>query len=178
MTTRKTIIPLTVALVAILATAALAQGPGPRRGRGPAQEDGFPRLERLAARLDLTEDQVQAAQELREQGRAAGVERRKAIMRLQHDLQGEMLKDDPSAAKVAELTRKIGDLKTAAQVQRAENRLAFRKLLTPEQRDKMLASGPGRGHGPGRHGGPGARDGGGGCDGGCCGKGGPGRGHR
>jgi len=143
-------------LVFALAGLALAQGPGggPRgAGRGPgpqaAWEDDGPAhgIERLAARLDLTEEQVQAITGIQEQGRAKNQALRKDMMRLENELQGEMLKDSPDAKAAAGLVAKIGDLRTQMQQNRLETRLAVRQQLTPEQRDKMLLAGGGFGRG-------------------------------
>ncbi len=60
------------------------------------------------------------------------------MMRLRNELQGEMLKDDPSEKAAMDLTGKIGALRTEMQANRLTNRLEVRKQLTPEQSDKML----------------------------------------
>jgi Spy/CpxP family protein refolding chaperone len=136
----------------------LAQGPGDKGCRGDRGEGGPQmRIERMAKHLDLNEEQVAAITEIQTKGRAAILELRKDMMRLQNEKRGEMLKDDPSEKKVLDLTRKIGELKTTMQTNRAGNRLAVRKLLTPAQRDQMLMMGEHRG-GRGGHGGRGGRD--------------------
>ena len=64
------------ALVAILivstAPFALAQGPGHGQGRGQGHGDGGPRMpiERMAKHLNLSVEQVNSIQEIRESGRA------------------------------------------------------------------------------------------------------------
>jgi Spy/CpxP family protein refolding chaperone len=132
---------------------ALAQGPGAGRGPGPQaawQGDGPARgIEGLAARLDLSEEQVKAITEIQEQGRAKNQDLRKDMMRLQNELQGELLKDSPDAKAAAGLVAKIGELRTQLQQNRLEARLAVRQQLTPTQRDKMLLSGRGFGRGEG-----------------------------
>ncbi|MCB1185273.1 periplasmic heavy metal sensor [bacterium] len=177
---RRNLILVVAALAALgLAATALAQGPGPRGGRGPGAGgpdgdfDGGPRLERLQAHLDLTDEQVAAIEDLHEKTRTKNTELRKELLRLRNDKRGEMLKDEPSAGKLVELTRKIGEVRTEMQVNRVETRLAVRKLLTPEQRDKMLL-GEGRrggrgagfeaGRGQGGRGGRGDCGGGGSCE--------------
>jgi Spy/CpxP family protein refolding chaperone len=159
------------AILLLAGSQALAQ-----RGGGPHQrcgwgEGGFgpeARVERMAEALDLTEEQQQGIAAIQEKGRAANRELGKQLKRLENQLEGEMLKDDPSEKTVLELTRKMGDLRTEMRTNRVSNRFAVRALLTPEQRDKMLTLGArhGRGHGCGD------------CDGSC--RGGPqrlGRGH-
>ncbi|MBU8871035.1 MAG: Spy/CpxP family protein refolding chaperone [Gemmatimonadales bacterium] len=148
---------LTLTLVA--AGSVLAQGPGQGnfrgqgkgmmgRGMGPQNcLDGGPgfrsefRMERMAARLDLTEDQVEAITKIREDGRTENLEIQKQTLRLRNELRGEMLKDDPSQKTVLDLNSKLGQLRTERQANRLENRLAVREQLTPEQRDRMLLMG-------------------------------------
>jgi len=147
---QKIIVSALVGLLVIgLAAVAVAQGPG--QGRGQGGRGGFGgggfgdgdfgpemRMERMTQHLDLTEDQVKAITEIRENGRVENQELRKQIMRLRHDKRGEMLKDDPAAKTVLELTTKIGDRRTELQTNRMSNLLEVRKVLTPDQRDKML----------------------------------------
>ena len=144
---------LTLTLVA--AGAVMAQGPGMgqgMRGRGMGQgiQAGFDgdfgfrgefRLERMAARLGLTEEQTEAIAMIREEGRLRNLELRKETMRLRNEMKGEMLKDDPSQKKALELNAELGDLRTQRQANRLANRLAVRELLTPQQKDQMLMMG-------------------------------------
>ena len=152
---------LVALLVVSMATVALAQGPGQGQGRngkgngqgqGQGQGEFGPQMqvERMAKRLDLSADQVASIKEIRESGRTENQEMRKEAMRLRNEKRGEMLKDDPSTKTVLALTTELGDLRTKMQVNRMENRLEVRKVLTPEQRDKMLLSGEGRGDKNGR----------------------------
>ncbi len=158
----KTILALTLILLAATALPALAQcGHAPRDGEAP-------RFERMTRMLDLSEAQQAAIKKIREESRDEGLQTRKQIMRLRHELQGLMLEDDPDAGEAGKLIKRIGELKSEQQVRRMETRLAVRAELTDEQRDKMMAmqgkkkrgrGGPGRrsgcdGHG--RHGGEGA----------------------
>ncbi|MFO7609914.1 MAG: Spy/CpxP family protein refolding chaperone [Candidatus Krumholzibacteriia bacterium] len=170
-------ITLGTAIVAVFAFSglALAQGPGcgPGKGQGPGagawcDQDGAGRgVERLAARLDLNEEQTKAIAGLHQKQREQNQALRKDLLRLRNELQGEMLKDQPDAKAVKNLTGKIGELRTAMQQNRLETRLAVREQLTPEQRDRMLLMGERLGRG-GR----------GGCGGDCEGHGSRrGRGH-
>ena len=149
-----------VSLVMIGAGLAAAQGPGPDQGkgmgRGMKSEFG---AGRMAARLDLSDDQQTAIKALHENSRKEGTELRKEMMRLRNELRGEMLKDNPSEKAVLSLNDKIGALKTKLQANRLKTRLAVRELLTPEQRDQMLMMGEDGGRrGHGRHGGRSGRD--------------------
>ena len=159
-----------IAAVFTFAGLALAQGPGGGPGKGPGrgpgagawcdQEGPGRGIERLAARLDLNEDQVKAITALQDGSRAKNQALRKDLLRLRNELEGELLKDQPDVKAVKNLAAKIGDLRTQMQQNRLETRLAVRQQLTPEQRDKMLLMGEsGRGHRVGRHGMRGDRDG-------------------
>jgi Spy/CpxP family protein refolding chaperone len=155
---------MVVLLTAGMATAAVAQGPGcgagDGSGRGGRDAPDGPqmRIERMTRHLGLSEEQVTAISDLQTKGRAANLELRKDMMRLQNEKRGEMLKDEPSEKKVVELTRKIGDLRTTMQANRVSGRLAVRKLLTPEQRDKMLTMDTQMGGRRGEHRGRGGKD--------------------
>ncbi|MBM3319012.1 MAG: Spy/CpxP family protein refolding chaperone, partial [Candidatus Eisenbacteria bacterium] len=93
---------------------------------------------RGARMLDLSEQQVEAIRKLRDEGRKAGTALQKEMLRLRHELRGEMIKDEPALARAQELTRRIGELRTQFQEKRLEQRLAARKVLTAEQRDRLL----------------------------------------
>jgi Spy/CpxP family protein refolding chaperone len=146
--------------VLLFAAAALAQGPGNGPGRGRGQGfGGEHRLEVLAEKLDLTAEQQESIGAIMEESRARGVELRKEMMRLQNELEGELLKDQPSEGTALGLVKEIGDLRTSIQSQRLESRLAVREQLTPEQRDRMLMMKERFGKDRGRRGGrkPGGR---------------------
>ena len=128
------ILVLAVAALLLVGTA-LAQGP--RRGAGAGFGEGH-RLEMLTERLELTEDQVTTIEGIHAAGREKNLELRKELMQLNHDLQGEMMKDDPSENSALGLVKKIGAVKTEVEANRLQARLEVRKQLTPEQRDKML----------------------------------------
>jgi Spy/CpxP family protein refolding chaperone len=162
-------------LIMGLAAAAAAQpGRGPDGGRGDGfgpdggRGDGFgpgAHMGRLWERLDLTPEQRDKMAKLRETGQAEGLALRKDLMRLRHELRGEMLKDAPEGRAVEQFAARIGELQGKLQAHRLRQRLALRALLTPEQRDRLLLleaqRGPrgdrsgqrgGRDHRPGRAG--------------------------
>lgn len=152
----KKMMTLTVATAVLLlaGSQALAQkcgGPHQRCGWGDGGFGPEARLERMAETLDLTEEQRQGIAAIQKKGREANRELGRQLERLENQLEGELLKDDPSEKTVLELTRKMGDLHTEMRTNSVSNRFAVRALLTPEQRDKMLTQGTrhGRGHGCG-----------------------------
>jgi len=178
---RMTIILATMALMLGLAggAATLAQGPEQPTGDDDTEFTGGafgPRFEALAHRLDLTPEQEEAIVALRQDNQQKAIAVRKQLLRLHNELEGEMLTDEPKEATVVELTKKIGQLRTELQVERARTRLAVREQLTAEQRDKMMMlkathRGAGGRGGHGRHDGEGRWAGrrAGGCAGGCAG---------
>lgn len=129
----------------------LGKGKMGRRGAGP-QGDPARRVEMLAQRLDLSDEQVEAITAIHEKAREDGVELRKELLRLRNEMKGEMLEDSPSEKTVLELNEKMGALKTELKANRLKARLAVRNELTPEQRDKMLIMGEGGRHGRKGHG--------------------------
>jgi Spy/CpxP family protein refolding chaperone len=142
---RWTAMLLTAGLL-IAASAAIAQDPQ----SGKDVPAAGPRPGQICQRLELTDAQQQAWSELREKGQQERVALRKDLMRLRNDLRGEMLKDEPSAAKVKDLVGRVGELRTKMQQSRMSQRLEMRKLLTPAQRDRLLLMGQDRGRGHGR----------------------------
>ncbi|MGD9548768.1 MAG: Spy/CpxP family protein refolding chaperone [Candidatus Krumholzibacteriia bacterium] len=151
-----------VMILLIAATAATAQGPGqgargPRGARcgqegfGPGHGGGCGGAF-MAERLDLTEEQQAAIDKIREEGRKENLDLRKQMMRLRNELHGEMLKDDPSEKTVLDLTNRMGEIRTRLQGNRVKHQLAVRKVLTPEQRDRMLLMGDGGPRGRGGRG--------------------------
>ena len=141
----KTLVFLTLAAMMVLgAGTALAQGNGAGKGhggRGGYGDGEFGpghRMEFLADRLELTDEQVTAIEGIHAEGQAKNMELRKEMMRLRNQLEGEILKDDPSETVALDLTGKIGALRSEIQANRLTSRLEVRKQLTAEQRDKML----------------------------------------
>ncbi len=152
-------------MILVFAASALAQGHGSRSGQGRGHGRGFGsgefgpehRMEMLQEKLELTDEQAAAIEAIRTAGRENGVALHKEMMRLRNELEGEMLKDEPSEKTALNLVDKIGDLKTEIQSIRLKNRLEVRRQLTPQQLDKMLmlhgSSDRGHGRRAGRHGG-------------------------
>jgi len=134
---------------ALLVAAAVAAQPAPDPvwpGGGPGGPGAGPcwrggpgtGMQLMFDRLDLSDEQRQQIEALVEEGRKQRLAYQKDLLRLRHDLQGEMLKDAPDAGKVRKLAARIGELRTQMQTSWLEQRLAVRKLLTPEQRDQLI----------------------------------------
>lgn len=163
---RTTLIILSTMLLVALAASAVAQperGPRGLRADRESFEPGEMRLERMAERLNLTVEQREKIADLQTSSREQAVDLRKQMARLQNELRGEMLEDEPDERTVVQLHEKLGEIRTKLQVNRARTRLAIREQLTPEQRDRMMLqrgswSDRGRGDaGPGAYRGRGGR---------------------
>ncbi len=140
-------------LLIVLAGAGMvtAQGMGHGNGMGGGGHGGFGdgesefgpghRLEMMAKRMELSDDQQASIKKIFEDGSKDGLEKRKELMRLRNEMQGEMLKDSPSEKSVLGINDKMGALKTEMKALHLKTRLAVRQELTPEQRDQMLAMG-------------------------------------
>lgn len=161
---RAALVTLLVILV-VGAAPALAQGPDlstddPENAalKGDDDDDesfgpgGERRLEHLARLLDLSDEQREAVAGIHESGRARDLPLRKQMLMLRHEMQGEMMKDNPSEKAVVALAGDMGELRSKIQIGHLQDRLAVRELLTADQRDKLLMLGEnGRGS---RRGGP------------------------
>jgi Spy/CpxP family protein refolding chaperone len=169
---------LAVAALALTVAGAMAlAGPGGQgAGRGASDAPGagkpgmgpgsrtstMDRMDRMAERLGLTEEQRSSIEKIQESARTAQIENRKKLMRLENDLRGEMLKDEPSKKAALDLVQQMGQVRTAMQTQRMETRFAVREVLTKEQRAKFFmgfegrrgGDRGGRGHGARRGDGP------------------------
>lgn len=150
--------------VLVLCVPALAGTVSPAKAEpcligGGAWDQGL-RLERLAACLDLTDEQIDAIERIREERSSKRADFQREITRIRNELRGEMLEDSPDIAELKRLIAIKEEIRASMQVSRLETRLALREILTPEQRDRltMLRSsrrqggflGEGRGHRHGR----------------------------
>jgi Spy/CpxP family protein refolding chaperone len=114
---------------------ATAQMPAPDEA---GEERYAPRIERLAERLGLSEAQIEVMTNIHAEAQQVRITLRKESMRLHNELQGEMLKDEPSESKVLDLAEQIGRVRIKQQQSRLTQQLAIREQLTSEQRDKFL----------------------------------------
>ena len=147
--TRRIVIAAALVL-SVGALPALAQGPGPGGpGRGPG---GPPGILAMVHHLDLTDAQKDQLKALADEGRQAG-DPGAAVQAAEQKLHAAILADVPdlraieiakaavNAAHAAELERRVAMMQKIAQI------------LTPAQRQQLLAlqaQGPrGRGRGPG-----------------------------
>jgi len=115
------------------------QGPPPGRGQGmgPGQGMRMGGPARIKAELGLTDEQEAQLRQLHLDQRKAQIRRRAdlqvARMDLQQLLSAKTVDDKAMAAKMKE----INDLTAAGLKAHVDNQLALRKVLTPEQLEKM-----------------------------------------
>lgn len=95
----------------------------------------------LPERLGLSSDQVDAWRKLRSDQQKASVQRRADRQKLQIELRDLLSAPTLDEAAVRAKARQLGELQAAAMRERVEGRLALRKLLTPEQAEKLRDAG-------------------------------------
>jgi Spy/CpxP family protein refolding chaperone len=134
-------IAMTVPIVA-LGLVLASPSPAERRfGRGHHGPGGPPPdlIEQHADRLGLDEETREAIEEIVEESRDRGEDLQEAL----HDAHREMhelLSDDvPDPQRVMDKAERIGALETEERKHRLSAMLRIRALLTPEQREELLA---------------------------------------
>jgi Spy/CpxP family protein refolding chaperone len=157
---KKTVVA--VMMVALLAAAGLAiaqgyeKGPGMEMGCGPRM--GMGHGPGMWHALNLTPEQTQKLQALRESFFKETIPLRNDLMSKKLELRSLWLKTNPDEAQILAKQKEINDLRAQLQEKATQNRLEMRKVLTPEQQ-AQLANLRGRswhefgrrcGYGPGR----------------------------
>lgn len=114
-------------LIALL----LMFAPGLLTAQSADSPDWFP--DRLAEILGLSEEQIEALQQLQEDFQAAAAPLREEKASAGEALAAELESDEPSAAVVGELFLQIQDLNGQIEQLKQEFMASFEALLTPEQ---------------------------------------------
>lgn len=146
---RKKIIALMGVLVGTSVMAvAFAQGPqGPPPGRGQGMGPGMgPGPGRIKAELGLTDEQETQLRKLHLDQRKAQIRRRADLQVARMDLQELLAAKTVDDKAVAAKMKEINDLAAAGLKAHVDGQLGMRKVLTPEQVEKMkqLHNRPGR----------------------------------
>ncbi len=127
----------------LLAGTAWSQGFGRDGERGPGWRGrhggGMRTLDNpaLQEQLGLTEEQIEQLRALRSDAAKSGIRTRAELRIRRLELRELLQAEEPDRALIEKKVREISDARTAAQMQRIDHRLAFRSVLTPEQRAKM-----------------------------------------
>ncbi|MBM4331726.1 MAG: periplasmic heavy metal sensor [Deltaproteobacteria bacterium] len=143
---------IAIVTVALLATSglAMAQGWGRGAGKGPGYGPGGCVPGVWAAALNLSTEQVQAMQALRESQFQETIPLRDEMMNKRLELRTLWAQTNPDQEKILAKQREINALRTQLQEKATKHRLEMRQILTAEQQTKLgsILSGP-AGIGPG-----------------------------
>jgi Spy/CpxP family protein refolding chaperone len=124
--------------VMVVATGGLVLAAAQERPRQPREPRGTADPARMRQELGLSEDQAAQLRKLRLDERKAGIRRRAdtqlARIALREALDAPSVDEKAVQARVKELS----DLQAAGLRARVDGELALRKLLTPEQRQKLM----------------------------------------
>jgi len=120
-----------IVAVAIMATAGVSFGASLERPR--------PRRDRAAIRqeLGLTGDQESQLRRLRTEARQSGIQRRADLRHARLGLREALEAGRVDEGAVHARTQELADLRSAQLRARVDARLALRKILTPEQLEKL-----------------------------------------
>lgn len=135
-----------VALGLLLASQAFAWGPGSGRGNGYCREAGL-------ERLNLTDDQKAKVEALQTANWKAIKPLREKMFDKTVELRRLWLQANPDKDKITAAQRELRTLRDEMQDKNTAMRLEIRKVLTPEQNEKLADMGWGRGPGFGPRGG-------------------------
>jgi len=91
----------------------------------------------LAEELGLTEEQQTQLRALHFESAKSGLQTRTNLALRRLELEELLQQDEPNAAELDKRIRALTDAQGAATRQRIEHRMAFRRVLTPEQRAKL-----------------------------------------
>jgi len=147
-----TVTIMALLVTAVIATAALAFGPGRGPGYGPCGRGDFGGL----GELNLTADQKTKLSELRDSHFKDVKPLREQMFTKRDELKELWLEPNPDQGKITAAQKEMRSVRDQMQDKMTAFRLESLKVLTPEQREKAksFAAGfkAGRGYGP-RHGG-------------------------
>ena len=135
-----------VALGLLLTSQAFAWGPGPGRGHGYCREAGL-------ERLNLTDDQKAKIEALQTANWKAIKPLREKMFDKTVELRRLWLQANPDKDKITAAQRELRTLRDEMQDKNTAMRLEVRKVLTPEQNEKLADMDWGRGPGFGPRGG-------------------------
>ena len=128
---------LAVGVLAGVGLAFAAASQEPQRGPRPPGPPGPADPARMKQELGLSDQQVSQLQKLRMDGRKAAIRRRAdtelARLGLQEIMQAQSVDEKALQARIKELS----DLQAANLRARVDAQLALRKILTPEQQEKL-----------------------------------------
>jgi len=105
--------------------------------RRPARRHGGPDPAVIQAELGLSADQAAQLEKLRADGRKQAIRQRADLAIARIELEELMAAPNVDDKAVAARVKAISDLQASSLQARTEHRLAMRRLLSPEQQEKM-----------------------------------------
>jgi len=124
---------LTAFLVVVLASQSLAWWGGGK----PKRPSHDKRIEMIARRLKLTDEQKKKFLAHQAEMKKAMLANRKQVKEVGNKLKAELKKDAPDRKKVHARINEINELQRKMQIRRVDSLLDLRKSLSPEQRKKF-----------------------------------------
>lgn len=94
----------------------------------------------MVEELGLTEEQQTKLRALHFEGAKSGLQSRTNLRLRRLELQELLEQDEPNPAELDKRIKALTDAQAAATRQHIEHRMAFRRILTPEQRTKLRSS--------------------------------------
>jgi Spy/CpxP family protein refolding chaperone len=158
---KKMIVAVLAITVLVTAGVAMAQGwgrgpgygPGPGAGYGPGQGMEYGPRGSWGANLNLTPEQTQKMQAMREGFFKETLPLRNEMQIKKLELSTLWAQTNPDQEKILAKQKEINALRAQMQEKGTKHRLEMRKILTPEQQAQVTAFGPGFGGGRGMRGG-------------------------
>jgi len=126
-----------MAAVGALAVAGSVLAVGAQEVRGRRQPEGRPDAAALRAELGLSEEQAAQIQKLRADGRKQAIRHRADLAIARIELEELMDASVVDQRAIDAKVKAVADLQAAQLQARTDQRLALRRLLSPEQQEKM-----------------------------------------
>lgn len=127
-----TFVGSTILAASVWAARTEGGGPGPEaRGRR-----GFD-VARMQSELGLSDDQVAQLQKMKSDGRSQAIRRHADLRIAEGELQDLLRAPAVDEKAISAKVKQVTDLQAAGTRARVDNRLALRRVLTPEQLAKM-----------------------------------------
>lgn len=128
---------LAVVAVVSLGAAGIAVAQAPERAPMRQRARGGMSAEMMNTQLGLTDEQVSQLEKQRTDARRAAIQRRADTQLAKLELEQLMKADTPDEKAIAVRIKQLTDLHGAALKARVDGRLALKKILTPEQQEKL-----------------------------------------
>jgi len=135
-----------VLALGLVASTAMARGPGYGRGQGYGPQNGCPAVS------NLTAEQTSRIQAIQQENFQEITPLREQLFAKRTELRNLWVTQNPDQAKIAALQKEMLDIRAQLQEKSNNARLEVRQVLTPEQQAQIGTYGPGMGRMGGRMG--------------------------